>query len=609
MITLATFFLLSACSNEDLSLGQIIPDAPTTLDATGISTTEINLTWNDNADSETGYRIERSLDGIEFEEIQITAANVTSFGDTGLTHSTVYYYRVAATGDYGDSPYSNVASATTGCDGATSTLCDGRCVDMLTDPRYCGDCDNACGEGRVCGGGKCLLSCGGSTPDLCVDACVNFEVDSNHCGFCDNVCDPGKVCAGGQCLFSCGGSTPDLCNDACVNFDVDRNHCGECGNLCDPSLVCSGGVCVFSCGGSTPDLCGDACVNTDVDVNHCGLCENACDPGMVCFEGECDFSCGGSTPDLCGDACVDLDVNPSNCGFCDNACDPGMVCSGGGCDFSCGGSTPELCGDACINIYDDNNHCGYCDNACDPGFVCIDGSCEASCQSGLEDCDGVCVDLENDPANCGECELACPSGANSTPFCSSWLCALNCADGWTDCDGDPTTGCEIDLLSDHGNCGSCGNACTSGAACIDGICKGMVALCDEGVSGSFVADPSSYGLTCDSPAFPDVSNWFDFDSGEKTAPNDVFADLSKGHVDCCYWNVQNGATQVDSGIPNANFDSVSCSPIDGRTYATLAMFFGSPTVLCLRTAEGRYFKYMPLTNCCPAIVIEWQRTY
>ncbi|MBU1413201.1 hypothetical protein KKC22_16955 [Myxococcota bacterium] len=474
---MGTSLLLSACSEKDLSLGTIIPDAPTTLDATGISTTEINLTWNDNADSETGYRIERSLDGIEFEEIQVAAANATSFGDTGLTHSTVYYYRVAATGDYGDSPYTNVASATTGCDGTTSTLCDGRCVDMLTDPLYCGDCDNACGEGRVC--------------------------------------------SGGECAFSCGGSTPDLCGDACVNFDVDRNHCG----------------------------------------------------------------------------------------FCDFQCDPGMVCSGGECDFSCGGSTPELCGDACVNIYDDNNHCGYCGNVCDPGFVCIDGSCEASCQSGLEDCDGVCVDLRNDPANCGECELACPSGANSTPFCSSWLCALHCADGWTDCDGDPTTGCEIDLLSDHGNCGSCGNACTSGAACIDGICKGMVALCDEGLPGDWDANPLSYGLTCGSPAFPDVSNWFDFDSGEKTAPNDALADLSKGHVDCCRWNVQNGATQVDTGIPNANFDSVSCSPIDGRTYATLAMFFGSPTVLCLRTAEGHYFKYMPMETCCEAIVIEWQRTY
>ncbi|MBU1244299.1 fibronectin type III domain-containing protein, partial [Myxococcota bacterium] len=146
---MGTSLLLSACSEKDLSLGTIIPDAPTTLDATGISTTEINLTWNDNADSETGYRIERSLDGIEFEEIQVAAANATSFGDTGLTHSTVYYYRVAATGDYGDSPYTNVASATTGCDGTTSTLCDGRCVDMLTDPLYCGDCDNACGEGRV----------------------------------------------------------------------------------------------------------------------------------------------------------------------------------------------------------------------------------------------------------------------------------------------------------------------------------------------------------------------------------------------------------------------------------------------------------------------------
>ena len=46
-----------------------LPSAPTNLSASAVSTSQINLSWTDNASNETGFRIERSPDGTSFTEI------------------------------------------------------------------------------------------------------------------------------------------------------------------------------------------------------------------------------------------------------------------------------------------------------------------------------------------------------------------------------------------------------------------------------------------------------------------------------------------------------------------------------------------------------------
>ncbi len=92
-------------------------EAPSNLEATAVSSSQIDLSWQDNSSKETGFRIERSPNGQDFSEIDEVGANVTSYSDTDLSPSTTYYYRVRAFRQTGQkttySDYSNTAQATT----------------------------------------------------------------------------------------------------------------------------------------------------------------------------------------------------------------------------------------------------------------------------------------------------------------------------------------------------------------------------------------------------------------------------------------------------------------------------------------------------------------
>jgi hypothetical protein len=89
------------------------PFAPSGLTATAISTSQISLAWADNASNEDGFKIERSLDGVNFTQVATVGANVTTYSATGLQAGTTYYFRVRSFNTGGDSGYSNTASATT----------------------------------------------------------------------------------------------------------------------------------------------------------------------------------------------------------------------------------------------------------------------------------------------------------------------------------------------------------------------------------------------------------------------------------------------------------------------------------------------------------------
>ena len=90
------------------------PAPPSNLTITSVLSNQVGLSWSDNSNNETGFKIQRKtgLAGT-YVDIRTTAANVTSYTNSGLTDGTLYYYRVCATNATGDSTFSNEASGTT----------------------------------------------------------------------------------------------------------------------------------------------------------------------------------------------------------------------------------------------------------------------------------------------------------------------------------------------------------------------------------------------------------------------------------------------------------------------------------------------------------------
>lgn len=98
----------------DPLLSSTPPAAPTNLTASAISSSEIDLSWQDNSSDETGFQIERSTDGTNFTPIAVVGPNVTSYANKVLNPGTLYYYKVNAIKGPAGSDFTNTASATTG---------------------------------------------------------------------------------------------------------------------------------------------------------------------------------------------------------------------------------------------------------------------------------------------------------------------------------------------------------------------------------------------------------------------------------------------------------------------------------------------------------------
>jgi len=89
------------------------PDAPDNLTANAPECDQIDLAWQDNSVNENGFKIERSLDGSNFNQIDTVGPDVTSYSDTTVAENTTYYYQVRAYNAGGDSGYSEIVWFTT----------------------------------------------------------------------------------------------------------------------------------------------------------------------------------------------------------------------------------------------------------------------------------------------------------------------------------------------------------------------------------------------------------------------------------------------------------------------------------------------------------------
>lgn len=342
----------------------------------------------------------------------------------------------------------------------------------------------ACADGQA--------SCGGR--------CVDVASDVANCGACGRVCALPRAiarCVAGQCAIALCETGFGDCNgraeDGCDTFLGSSSHCGRCGVACDtarPFCDEALGQCVTGC---PPGLarCAARCVDTRSDVEHCGGCQQRCQfaNGIAsCVGGRCALaSCNAGFADCDGNAsngCETPLSTASNCARCGDACTGGTpVCDvvRRACDSGCPASTLR-CGALCVDIASDVMHCGGCDRRCafaNASALCTGGRCVMGpCAQGFFDCDGLSsngceVDGRSSLVHCGRCDARC-APSNASPVCVGGQCGYAaCASGFGDCDRNASNGCEAPLSSSVQHCGACGNACrplNADPACVGGVC-------------------------------------------------------------------------------------------------------------------------------------------
>lgn len=109
------------------------PGVPSSLVATAVSSTQIDLIWTDNSIDEKGFYVYRRNGG-SYRRIVALDPNATSYNDAGLTPETTYWYKVTAYSDAGESSPSNEASA--------RTMAEVEILDHRIERRYFEDSQN-----------------------------------------------------------------------------------------------------------------------------------------------------------------------------------------------------------------------------------------------------------------------------------------------------------------------------------------------------------------------------------------------------------------------------------------------------------------------------------
>ncbi len=186
-----------------------------------------------------------------------------------------------------------------------------------------------------------------------------------------------------------------------------------------------------------------------------------------------------SLPDGVGDVHVSAPIPCT--GTCPVHAASSGTCDGGFCAYTCYAGFLDCDGNVDNGCEADGttsaSHCGTCDNACpsaaNAAAQCIKSTCALTCDPGWSDCvpgsDGCETATDTSPDHCGDCTTVCASGPHSKPACQGGTCGLLCQVGYSDCNNDPTDGCETNTASDPNHCGACGLSCKD-VACVAGSC-------------------------------------------------------------------------------------------------------------------------------------------
>src|SRR6185503_14843860 len=88
-----------------------IPSSPFNLAAQAQGTNAVKISWQEDADNESGFALERSTDAASWQALGSVGANVTVFTDETATLEQPFFYRVRAVNASGVSRFSNITAA------------------------------------------------------------------------------------------------------------------------------------------------------------------------------------------------------------------------------------------------------------------------------------------------------------------------------------------------------------------------------------------------------------------------------------------------------------------------------------------------------------------
>jgi hypothetical protein len=309
-----------------------------------------------------------------------------------------------------------------------------------------------------------------------------------------------------------------------------------------------------------------------------------CNSPTTCPETQCPYY-----------GCVSLNANPFHCGQCGNICSNNQTCSLGKCiPYDCVSYngpygncyTPIQCptlkmadcnldpSDGCESTLGTNDRCSMCMDKCslpNANTICDNNNSTSptnfrckiqSCKDGWSNCDGDvsngCETSINTIFNCGGCGTICPSLPNTfIPSCSNGVCKSGlCQSGWSDCDGISSNGCET-FLGTTENCAICANKCNVSNAitkCELSTCK--IAYCDFG----FKNCDGLYSTGCDINILTNLSHCGQCGKSCSSLPNVFSTHCQNGMcmIDQCKLGYLDCDSNTNNGCETLSTDPLNC---------------------------------------------------